>query len=105
MSELTVEPIPCLSDNYAWLMHGDSDGFCGVVDPSEAEPVRARLKARGLRLTHIFNTHHHPDHVGGNRALKEEFGAVIVGPGKDAARIPDLDVGVQEGEVYRAGGH
>jgi hydroxyacylglutathione hydrolase len=76
-----------------------------VVDPSEAEPVRAALKARGLKLTHILNTHHHMDHVGGNQALKAEFGATIVGPGKDAARIPGIDVGVAEGDTYSVGSH
>jgi hydroxyacylglutathione hydrolase len=105
MSELIIEPIACLTDNYAWLAYDREGGLCAVIDPSEAEPVRAGLRARGLKLSHILNTHHHPDHVGGNQALKAEFGAVIVGPGKDAARIPDLDVGVHEGDVYRMEGH
>jgi hydroxyacylglutathione hydrolase len=86
--------VPCLSDNYAYLVK--SGDFCAVVDPSEAAPVRAALKARGWRLTHILNTHHHPDHCGGNLELKAETGAKVVGPGKDAARIPGIDVGVTE---------
>jgi hydroxyacylglutathione hydrolase len=105
MLPLEIEPVPCLRDNYAWLAYDRQEGICAVVDPSEAEPVRAALKSRGLTLTHILNTHHHPDHVGGNMALKTEFGAVIVGPGKDAARIPGLDVGVTEGEAYAMGRH
>ena len=79
----------CLRDNYAWLAHDKDDGVCFVVDPSEAEPVRRALAARGLKLTHILEHHHHPDHVEGNLALKAEFGASIIGPGKDAARIPE----------------
>jgi hydroxyacylglutathione hydrolase len=75
------------------------------VDPSEAEPVRQALKARGLKLTYILNTHHHPDHVGGNLALKSEFGATIVGPGKDSARIPGIDAGVVQDETYAVGSH
>jgi len=90
-----IEIVPCLSDNYAYLVQsGDS---CAVVDPSEPGPVRAALAKKGWKLTHILNTHHHLDHTGGNLALKQETGAVIVGPGKDAARIPGLDVGVGVG--------
>ncbi len=89
-----IEIVPCLSDNYAYLMK--SGEYCAVVDPSEAPPVQAALKKRGWKLTHILNTHHHLDHCGGNLDLKRETGAVVVGPAKDAARIPGLDVGVDE---------
>ena len=58
--------------------------------------MRAALKKRGWTPTHILNTHHHLDHCGGNLDLKAEFGAKIVGPGKDAARIPGIDIGVDE---------
>lgn len=89
-----IEIVPCLSDNYAYLVKSGTD--CAVVDPSEPEPVKAALAKRGWTPTHILNTHHHLDHTGGNLALKEEFGAQVVGPAKDAARIPGLDVGVDE---------
>jgi len=102
---LQIEPVPCLRDNYAWLAHDKDEGVCFVVDPSEAEPVRRALAAHGLKLTHILNTHHHPDHVGGNLALKAQFGASIIGPGKDAARIPGIDIGVTEGETCRVGSY
>ena len=91
---VTIEIVPCLSDNYAYLVK--SGGLCAVVDPSEAAPVKAALERTGWALTHILNTHHHLDHTGGNIALKQEFGAQVVGPGKDAARIPGIDVGVDE---------
>lgn len=92
--ESEVAIVPCLSDNYAYLVKsGDS---CAVVDPSEARPVQDALAKRGWKLTHILNTHHHLDHCGGNLDLKRQFGAVVVGPRKDAARIPGLDVGVDE---------
>jgi hydroxyacylglutathione hydrolase len=100
MTEIAI--IPCLSDNYAYLVK--SGDQCAVVDPSEAEPVRAALKARGWRLTHILNTHHHLDHCGGNLDLKREYGAVVVGPGKDAARIPGIDVGVSEADGWEFDG-
>jgi hydroxyacylglutathione hydrolase len=105
MRPLEIEPVACLKDNYAWLAYDRGEGVCAVVDPSEAEPVRKALQRLGLKLTHILNTHHHMDHVGGNQALKAEFGAAIVGPGKDAARIPGIDVGVVEGETYAVGSH
>src|SRR3984957_17580003 len=92
MTEIVI--VPCLTDNYAYLVKAwDS---CAIVDPSEPGPVKAALAARGWQPTHILNTHHHLDHTGGNLALREEFGAQIVGPAKDAARIPGLDIGVEE---------
>jgi hydroxyacylglutathione hydrolase len=89
-----IEIIPCLKDNYAYLVLGD--GFTAVVDPAEAEPVEAVLAARGLRLSHILNTHHHADHTGGNAALKARTGALVVGPEKERARIPGIGRGVDE---------
>jgi hydroxyacylglutathione hydrolase len=97
-----IEIVPCLSDNYAYLVK--SGGQCAVVDPSEAAPVRAALDRKGWKLTHILNTHHHLDHCGGNLELKQETGAVVVGPGKDAARIPGLDVGVDEASGWEFDG-
>jgi hydroxyacylglutathione hydrolase len=101
VSDLQIEIIPCLKDNYAYLVTGD--GLCAVVDPSEAEPVEAALKGR--KLTHVLNTHHHWDHSGGNRDLKEKFGAEVVGPEKDRTRIPGIDVGVDEAGGWQFGGH
>ena len=103
MPPLSIEIIPCLKDNYAYLVSGG--GLCAVVDPSEATPVELVLKQRGLTLTHILNTHHHWDHSGGNRDLKEKFGAQVVGPEKDRSRIPAIDVGVDETSGWRFGEH
>ena len=97
-----IEIVPCLSDNYAYLVK--SGDQCAVVDPSEAAPVRAALDRKGWKLTHILNTHHHLDHCGGNLALKQETGALVVGPGKDAARIPGLDIGVDEASGWEFDG-
>jgi hydroxyacylglutathione hydrolase len=91
---LEIAIVPCLTDNYAYLVKAGE--ACAVVDPSEPGPVTAALKARGWRLTHILNTHHHLDHTGGNIALKQACGAMVVGPKKDAGRIPGIDVGVDE---------
>ncbi len=102
---LEIALVPCLSDNYAYLVHSPEDGLCAVVDPSEPGPVKKALAARGLKLTHILNTHHHFDHTGGNILLKEEFGATVVGPAKDRERIPGIDVGVDESAPWRFGSH
>src|SRR5690606_34441098 len=103
MSALEIVRIPALRDNYLWLAHDTATKATAVVDPAEAEPVLAALGARGWRLTHIRNTHHHSDHVGGNMALKKATGCTIVGPRADAARIPGIDVQVGEGDTYRLG--
>lgn len=95
---LSIDLIPCLSDNYIFLIHDEATGATGVVDPAEAGPVLKALEARGWRLTHILNTHHHLDHTGGNLALKEASGATIVGPKAEAARIPGIDRAVGEGD-------
>ncbi len=100
---LEVELVPCLSDNYAYLIRESASGLCAVVDPSEPGPVRRALARLGWTLTHILNTHHHLDHTGGNIPLKKEFAARIVGPGKDRERIPGLDLGVDESTPWQFG--
>jgi hydroxyacylglutathione hydrolase len=103
MSELVIRQIPVLRDNYVYLLHDEASGATGVVDPSVAEPVLAKLAETSWRLTHILNTHHHPDHTGGNLEIKRATGAVIVGPRADRDRIPGIDVAVADGERYTLG--
>jgi hydroxyacylglutathione hydrolase len=105
MASLEIEIVPCLSDNYAYLVRDASEGFCAVVDPSEPAPVLKALAAHGWRLTHILNTHHHFDHTGGNLPLKAEFGAEVVGPAKDRDRIPGIDTGVDQESAFALGSH
>ncbi len=100
---MQIEIVPCLTDNYAYLIK--SGAQCAVVDPSEAAPVQAALDRLGWRPGHILNTHHHTDHVGGNLELKQLYGAQIVGPAKDAARIPGIDTGVDEQSGWAFAGH
>lgn len=104
MSALQIDLVPCLKDNYAYLVHDGASGLTAVVDPSEPEPVKEALARRGWALSHILNTHHHFDHTGGNLPLKEQFGAKVVGPEKDRERIPGIDEGVGEGAAWRFGG-
>jgi hydroxyacylglutathione hydrolase len=103
MSELVIRQIPVLKDNYVYLIHEPQSGATGVVDPSVAPPVLDAAKAEGWRITHILNTHHHNDHTGGNREIKETTGCVIVGPRADHDRIPGIDIDVGDGDTYEFG--
>ena len=77
---LRIEPVPAFSDNYIWLLHCGGDDAL-LVDPGDAAPARDALAARGLRLSGILLTHHHPDHTGGVQALREAFpGITVHGP-------------------------
>ena len=105
MSELTIHMFPCLTDNYGYLLHDADSGTTAAVDTPDAEEIAVQLDAKGWRLTHILNTHHHADHAGGNLALKRRTGCTIVGPRADAARIPGIDIGVGDGDEVALGAH
>lgn len=100
---LDIQLLPLLTDNYAYLLRDAATGTVGVVDPSEAAPVLARLKQLGWTLDYIINTHHHPDHSGGNLELKAATGAKVVGPFQDQARIPGIDIALKDGESFAFG--
>ena len=99
---MRVEIIPCLQDNYSYLIIDDSNNSACVVDPSEAKPIINYLKNKNIKLKYILNTHHHFDHIGGNKDLKEKFGSIIVGFKADANRIPGMDVLLEDGQVWKA---
>lgn len=103
MTQLTVEMIPVLSDNYVYLVHEPETDTTGVVDPAVAAPILERLAASGRSLAWILSTHHHADHTGGNLELKQATGCRIAGPGKDAARIPGIDLKLVEGDRFKLG--
>lgn len=100
---IDIHLVPCLKDNYAYILHGQRRDAVAVVDPSEAAPVLTALQSLGLSLTHILNTHHHFDHTGGNLELKALTGARIIGPRADADRIPGIDIPVSEGDRVAIG--
>ncbi len=95
--------IPVLSDNYVWLVRENTSGEVMVVDPAVAEPVLAKADELGWKITQIWNTHWHPDHTGGNSAIKAATNCVITGPAAEAERIPTLDVHVRGGDVVNFG--
>lgn len=102
---LQIELVPCLKDNYAYLLHDSSSGTTGIVDPSEPGPIIDALSKRRYKLTYILNTHHHYDHTGGNLELKATYGAKVIGPFADKDRIPGIDVALRDGEKWMFGGH
>lgn len=105
MSKLDIVRIAALSDNYIWLVHDPDSGETMVVDPAEADPVLAEAKRRGWTITAIWNTHWHPDHTGGNAAIKQATGAPVIAPAAEAAKIPTADRLVAEGDTVKLGSH
>jgi hydroxyacylglutathione hydrolase len=99
---MRVVPVPCLKDNYAYLVVS-GDGEAAIVDASEAAPVRDALKREGLRARAIWTTHHHWDHVGGNEELARDLGLEVVAHVSDGARVPGMTRAVDTGDVVRVG--
>ena len=103
MVMLDIVPVPAFSDNYIWLVHDCASGETAVVDPGDAAPALAEAEARGWTIGQVWNTHWHPDHTGGNLAVKDATGATISGPVSD--RIPGCDIALAEGDQVRIGNH
>ena len=99
---LDIVPVPALSDNYVWLVHDPASGETVAVDPSQAEPVLAAAAARGWTITQVWNTHWHPDHTGGNDAIRAATGCTITGPA-EAERVSKMDRIVAGGDRARIG--
>ena len=93
---MQVSLIPCLNDNYAYIINDYNSKTVGVVDPSEATPIIKYLEKSNLKLNYILNTHHHFDHIGGNIELKKMYNAKVVGFIGDQHRIPGLDIKVED---------
>ena len=87
---LEIVTIPCLKDNYAYLLHDKASGETTLIDAPEAGPILAALKARGWHLDQILLTHHHWDHIDGVGAIVEATSATILGAAADAHRLPPL---------------
>jgi hydroxyacylglutathione hydrolase len=100
---VTAEPVPILSDNYAWLLRDAASGAVGIVDPADPAPIIAAIEHAGGRLDMILLTHHHADHVAGTDAVRARFNCPVVGAAADAHRLPRLDQAVREGDTVRLG--
>lgn len=100
---IIIRQFPCLSDNYGYLVRDQGTGAVAAIDTPDADAINSALQEEGWSLTHILNTHWHPDHAGGNLALKERWGCRIIGPKGEAAKIPGIDEAVDDGDVVEFG--
>lgn len=102
---LELVTIPCLSDNYAFLLHDSKSGKTALIDAPEAAPIEAELEHRGWSLSEIWLTHHHWDHIEGVADLVAATGARVIGAKADKHRLPDLDQVVVPGNGFSFAGH
>lgn len=103
---LQIYPVLCRAgkmDNYSYVLVDDATAITAVIDPSEADPIIARLEQLGLQPQFILNTHHHFDHTDDNLTLKEKYDAKIVANKQDRQRIPGFDIGVEPGKTFLLG--
>jgi hydroxyacylglutathione hydrolase len=99
---LEIVPVPVLRDNYVWLMHDPASGETVAVDPSVADPVLEAAAVRGWRIGQVWNTHWHPDHTGGNDAIRAGTGCRVTGPA-EAEKVSRMDRIVAGGDRARIG--
>ena len=99
---MRVEIIPCLQDNYSYLIIDESNKTASVVDPSEAKPIINFIEKENINLKYILNTHHHYDHIGGNKDLKKKYNSVVIGYKDDASRIPGIDILLNNNQIWKA---
>ncbi len=99
---IEISPIPAFDDNYIWLIRNGDAPNVAVVDPGDAAPVLAVLKAHGLTLEAILITHHHGDHTGGVAELKRRTGCSVYGPALE--RVVGVDVSLSEGDLVAVAG-
>jgi hydroxyacylglutathione hydrolase len=98
-----IVTIPCLSDNYAFLLHDDATGATAVIDVPDAAPIQAALQDHGWTLSDILITHHHDDHIQGVADLRAATAARVWGARADAHRLPALDQALTEGDSVAIG--
>jgi hydroxyacylglutathione hydrolase len=100
---LQIVAVPAFADNYIWMVHDAASGETAVVDPGDAGPPLAEAERRGWTITQVWNTHWHPDHTGGNIAVKQATGVPVSGPA--AETIAGRDIPLAEGSALRIGEH
>tara|TARA_B100001540_G_scaffold231588_1_gene205809 strand:+ start:326 stop:1045 length:720 start_codon:yes stop_codon:yes gene_type:complete len=98
---MKIKIIPCLQDNYSYLLFDEKKKNSCVIDPSESAPIIDFLEKNNMKLDFILNTHHHFDHVGGNKELKNKYGAKVVGYFDDKKRIPEIDITVKNNQIWK----
>jgi len=95
---LNIDIVPCLQDNYSFVIHDTGTNTVAVVDPSEFEPINNFIEKKFKKIDYILNTHHHFDHTGGNLRLKKKYKTKIIGSKKDEKRIPGIDITLYDNE-------
>ena len=100
---MNIDIIPCLNDNYSYLIKDDQTNTVAIIDPSEFGPCNGKIDLKYKKLDFILITHHHFDHVGGNDELKKKYGSKILGFEKDEKRIPGVDILLKDGQEFRIG--
>lgn len=100
---LEVHQFPCLSDNYGYLLHDPASGETACIDTPDAEAYLREAGLRGWQITQVWNTHWHPDHAGGNEAIKAATGCTVTASATDAARTPAVDRTVAAGDTVMLG--
>jgi len=100
-NNIKIEIIPCLQDNYSYLIIDKNKNDACVIDPSEAKPIINFIEKENINLKYILNTHHHFDHIGGNIELKEKYNSIVVGYKYDAKRIPEINVLVEDNQIWK----
>lgn len=98
-SGIEIVTIPCLTDNYAYLVKGPGDAPAVLIDAPEAAPIEGVLDSRGWSLGAILITHHHHDHVGGVERLRARYGCTVLGPAAETAKLPPLDRALADGDT------
>jgi len=100
-NNIKIEIIPCLQDNYSYLIIDERNNDACVVDPSEAKPIINFIERGNINLKYILNTHHHFDHIGGNKELTEKYNSIVVGYKHDAERIPEISILVEDNQIWK----
>ena len=98
---MKVEIISCLQDNYSYLIIDEDRYEACVIDPSEAKPIIDYLSGKNINLKYVLNTHHHFDHIGGNKELTEKYNSIVVGFKHDAERIPEISILVEDNQIWK----
>jgi len=100
---MKIEIIPCLNDNYSYLIHDEISNTVTIVDPSEFIPCDTIISKNYKKLDFILNTHHHYDHVGGNEELKKKYNSKVLGFENDKNRIPQIDTVLKDNQEFKIG--
>ncbi len=99
---MNVELIPCLNDNYSYLIYEKNSKMVAIVDPSDFKTCD-RIINKYEKLDFILNTHHHADHVDGNQKLKKKYNSKVIGFKKDKERIPGIDIVLEDNQEFEIG--